>query len=495
MPAVRTALRTTLTTTLRTTRARRVRTRLVVMAAAGGLVLAGCTGGDDPPEPGPTPEATASPTPERTVLRFTVHGTEAQQASYEDVARAFERTRPDIAVEVTGYASAEAARVAVEADVAAGTSPDVFLLDGSDLAQVTATTPDLLQPLDELLEERDVQFGDDHQRVALAQLSADASLQCMPAEMSPTVIYANEDLLPSNRRLRSLQVTLPRATETWTWSEFAATARAIAVADGPGGVRGTYLPIHLDLITALVRSNGGDVVDDVVEPSVLDLTAEDDLLALRLIAVLAADDTVSLTPAQVAEVSDLDRFLDGDLGLVVGTRADVPTLRASGLDVRVLPLPGFARSRSVSSVTGYCVPAASDQVETAADFIAFAVGQDGAMASARRGALVPARLDALSSEAFTQPRRLPSNYRVYADGVRRSEPLPFTPVWDVLTRRADRVLGEALTDPTFDLGVALPLRMEALARRTERLLAPEETEEPGGTGDPGDLPSPSDPAG
>ena len=66
----------------------------------------------------------------------------------------------------------------------------------------------------------------------------------MPAEMSPTVLYANEDLLPSNRRLRSLGVDLPRAIETWGWSEFAATARAIAVADGAGGVHGTYLPIE-----------------------------------------------------------------------------------------------------------------------------------------------------------------------------------------------------------------------------------------------------------
>jgi multiple sugar transport system substrate-binding protein len=243
-------------------------------------------------------------------------------------------------------------------------------------------------------------------------------------------------------------------------------------------VRGVRIPTTLDLMTAFVRGNGGDIVDDVVEPTVLDLTAEEDLQALRLVAVLAADSSVSPTPEEAAEVPDLDRFIAGDVGMMIGTRADVPALREAGLDFRVLPLPGFARARSVSSVSGYCVPASSEQVETAADFIAFAVSQEGAMAAARRGALVPARLDALSSLAFTQPRRLPSNYRVYADGVRRSEPMPFTPQWQALTRRADRVLTDVLTDPTFDLGVALPLRMEALARQTERQLAPEEPKEP-----------------
>ncbi|MGF2075762.1 hypothetical protein, partial [Enterococcus casseliflavus] len=81
---------------------------------------------------------------------------------------------------------------------------------------------DLMAPLDELLEERDVQFGDDHQRVALTELSSEASLQCMPAEMSPAVLYANTDLVPRRRVLRGLGVELPRATETWSWGEMVA---------------------------------------------------------------------------------------------------------------------------------------------------------------------------------------------------------------------------------------------------------------------------------
>ncbi len=476
MPAVRTALMC------------RTGTRLVVAAMAGSLLLSACTGSEDPPEPGPSPQP-SSAGPERTELRFTVFGTRAQQQSYADVARAYERTDPDVDVVTTGYRTAAAALRAVES----GEAPaDVFLMDGSALTEVTTRAPDFLQPLDELLEERDVQFGDDHQRVALSSLSAEAALQCMPAEMSPTVLYADEALLPSQRRLRSLGVELPRAVETWSWNEFAATARAVAVADGPEGMRGVHVPPTLELMTAFVRGAGGDVVDDVEEPRVVDLTSDEALQVLRLVAVLAADRSVSLTPQQVARKPARDRFVDGELGLMVGTRADVPVLRESGREFQVLPLPGFGRSRSVSTVSGYCVPSSSGQIELAADFIAWAVGQEGATTSALRGAVVPARLDVLSSEAFTQPRRLPSNYRVYADGVRRSEPLPDTPEWTALNRRADRVLQQVLTDPTLDLGVTLPLRMASLARQTERLLAPEETEEPEESGSPVPSASPTD---
>jgi multiple sugar transport system substrate-binding protein len=463
-------------------------TRLAVATMAGSLLLSACTGGEDAPEPGPSPQP-SSAGPERSELRLTVFGSPAQQQSYEDVARGYERVDPDVDVVTTGYRTARAAMRAVET----GEQPaDVFLMDGNLLAELTTRAPDLLQPLDALLEERDVQFGDDHQRVALSALSAEAALQCMPAEMSPAVVYANDELLPSRARLRSLGVELPRAVETWGWNEFAATARAVAVADGPEGMRGVYLPATLELVTAFVRGAGADVVDDVAEPRELDLTSDEALQVLRLVAVLAADRSVSLTPEQDAEKSARDRFVDGELGLFVGDRADVPVLRDAGVDFQVLPLPGFGRSRSVSSVSGYCVPSASDRVDLAADFIAWAVSQEGAATAARRGALVPARLDTLSSEAFTQPRRLPSNYRVYADGVRRSEPLPDTPLWTPLNRRADRVLQEVLTDPTLDLGEALPLRMEALARQTERLLAPEETEETDAPDDTGtDEPSAS----
>jgi multiple sugar transport system substrate-binding protein len=476
VPATRTALRT------------RSRIRALVGVLAAGLVLAACTGGDDDPpdppretSPSPSPSAT---TPDPVALTFAVSGTEEQVAAYAEVAQAFERTEPGVEVEVTELA--DTAAILETLDAAEGSPADVFLLDSDFLTGMVIEEGEAVRPLDELLEERGVAFGDDHQRVALTELSAEAALQCMPSEMSPLVVYANRDLLPPRRQLRSQGVVLPRATDAWTWAEFVTTARAVAASDDEA-VRGTYLPISLDLVTAFVRGAGDEIVDDVFEPTRIDLTSDDDLEVMSQLAVLAADASVSLTPEEAERRSARDRFAEGALGMMIGTRADLPALRESRVKFQVMPLPHFGRYRAVSSVSGYCISAQSPHVEAAADFIAFAVSQQGATILAESGAVAPARLDVASSTAFTQPDQRPTNYRVYADAVRRSEPTPFAAEWPALSEQVGAQLSRILSDPTVDLGIELPRRLERLSRRSEQVLSPEETEDidPGESGDAG----------
>ena len=53
--------------------------------------------------------------------------------------------------------------------------------------------------MDELLDERGVDFGDDYSRDALEAFSADDRLQCMPYGISPMVIYYNTRLVDFDR--------------------------------------------------------------------------------------------------------------------------------------------------------------------------------------------------------------------------------------------------------------------------------------------------------
>ena len=74
--------------------------------------------------------------------------------------------------------------------------PDVFLASRSDLAWLRDQK--ITQPVDDLLDERGVDFGDDYSRDALQAYSVDNRLQCMPYGISPMVIYYNKRA----RRLR-----------------------------------------------------------------------------------------------------------------------------------------------------------------------------------------------------------------------------------------------------------------------------------------------------
>lgn len=456
-------------------------------------VLAGCTD-DPPPPPPPTPSASPSSSgPEKVTLRLGVHGNDDVVAAYREITEAFTEQNPHVTVEIEEQPDARSGAAATRSSLDAGEGPDVFLLHEDWLPEFVEEG--YLQPLDILLEERGLQFGDDYQRVALTAFSANSGLQCMPAEMSPLVVFHNKRLLP-RRQLLVQGVTLPDGPEqdTWTWEDFTATAGAAASLE-PGSprspVHGVYLPPDVELLTAFLRSAGADVVDDVLEPTSLTLATDEAVEALRLIATLTRDFSVSPTPQEIVATDPLTTFLEGRLALYVGTRADVPAMRATdGLRFDVFPLPSIDRARSVSETSGLCVDATSDHVEVAADLVAFAVGAEGAAIAAGSGAVVPSHLDTLVSEAFTQPGSAPRGEHVFAESLRRSDVLPYSAAWPKVSDRVEALLTRIYLDPAFDLDEGLVQALERINARSvvwfDPTLETELPDDPTSTSESGD---------
>ena len=105
--------------------------------------------------------------------------------------------------------------------------------------RLAAASEELTQPVDALLDERGVDFGDDYSRDALQAFSADDRLQCMPYGISPMVIYYNTDLVDFDRmEARGLDVP-DEERLNWTFDQFAAAAE---FATRPRrGTRGVYV--------------------------------------------------------------------------------------------------------------------------------------------------------------------------------------------------------------------------------------------------------------
>ena len=451
-------------------RGRRVRGLAVTCVLTA--VLVGCDAGGASPGPGSpaTPPGAGDPTdppgtPAQPVyLTFAVYGDDAVVAAYQRIADVYTAQAPHVDLELTTFPDALSAADEVAAAAGTGQGPDLFLLDQVQLPRMVVQ--EAVAPLDEALDERGLQFGDDFQRSALMTFSADAQLQCMPVEMSPLVVYYNRDLVP-RQALKDRGLVFPRRADTWTWETFEAAARAVAEKDLLGPVKGTWVPPRLDLVTALLRSGGDGVVDDDLDPRSLTLSSEDAVETLTAVVRLASDPVVSLTPADLVQRDAVDWFASGDLGMLIGTRADLPRLRAAvsrgGLDFGVVPLPSFGRSSSTSEATGLCVAADSDAVADAADFVAFAVGPRAARIAAATGQVVPSRLETLTSEVFTQPRLLPRQSQAFLAGAKRSQPLPYSLQWPVVTSRVEEELRRLLSPQSADLGP------RALTRRLARL--------------------------
>ena len=452
--------------------------RMLVGAAALttlGAGLAGCT--TDAGAPSSTPSTPASSSPAATttapaaptVLEVAVFGDERRLEAYQRITDAYAAQQTDVRVDLVTYPDAATAAAALATELDGFLGPDVFLLDQAYLSEFVEEGR--VQPVDTLLEERGLQFGDDYQRVALTTFGAESGLQCMPAETSPLVVYYNRDLLP-RRQLRAQGVNVPRGDQSWPWESFVATARTIAGVDRLGPVKGADIPADLETLTAFVRSAGNEVVDDVLSPTSLTLASEEALETITEIASFTRDPSVSLTREELARKSAATWFTEGNLGMFIGSRDDLPQLRAAeGLRFDVLSLPSFDRAQSVTRMNGYCIGSASDEVQQAADFVAFAVGEEGSEIAASSEVIVPSNLDMVHSDAFTQPGEQPRSAQVYLTAIRRSEPLPYSRAWLQVRVAADEALGRLYNQPGIELESSLERRMVRLDELSERLFA------------------------
>lgn len=471
-------------------RAARVGTAAVVLALSA--TLASCTdgGGTSRPSPSPTgPTSTAAPDPQ--TLRFSVYGGPAELRAYRAIADAFEADNPgvrvvlkdhsdaasaaedafaDLSAESTPSASPSGSAAATSSSPAASpseralTPPDVFLLDQHYLPDLVTTGR--LHPLDGELEERGIDFGDDFQRIALTAFSADSALQCMPFEMSPTVLFVNKEIVRFPQ-LEAEGIIPPQERGTWSWTDFDAIARLVARPGRPA----VHLPADADLLSALVLSAGGDIVDDYAEPGTLDLDSDAGREVLTAWADLARDRSVTLSARQARRLDPLTRFSRGQLAFLFGDRSDVPALRASGVRFDALAVPSFGRARTTSAISGLCVDASSDARDIAVDFVAHAVSDESQARAARSGAIVPAALDVANSLAFEQPDRRPRTVAPFIEGQKRSVLVPYSPGWRLVETRIEELMSRLAAVAPRDLERELERELPLIDEESQALFA------------------------
>jgi multiple sugar transport system substrate-binding protein len=403
-------------------------------------------------------------------LSFSVYGEDALVAAHADLAAAYTRRNPMVEIEVTSAPDVSTAASELTAASDDRSPPDVFIAGERELPGLVQD--DLVQPLDELLEDRGVDFGDGYQRDALEAFSAESALQCMPADVSPLVVYYNTDLL----RLRTLDgpdEEPPRADTGWTWEQFDLAARRLS----RQALHGLYLEPSIGSIAPFVWSAGGSLVDDESAPTTLRLSEGDAQGALEQLLALVRTPGVVPSPAQLAEQDAASRFASGKLGMIVGPRALTPGLRSSmGWRFDVMPLPRIGRAETLTEASGFCISSASKQVDAAADFVTFAVGRRGSTILARSGYVVPTNVEVLYSKAFSQPGLPPAHASVFRQGVRGAGRVPFVPQWPDVEQATRPLLERLFYASTLDLDVALA-RIDAASQPLLAVPEPSPTED------------------
>lgn len=433
------------------------------------LPAAACETGP-PPAPDPAPPPTTPAAQAR--LTFAVQGARDELSAYRAMTETFNSLYDGAEVELR----ADTRRTELMADLRAGKPvPDVFMVSREDLAWLLEEG--LTQPVDTLMDERGVDFGDGYSRDALQAFSADDRLQCMPYGISPRVMFYNTELVDFDR-MEARGLLVPGDSErrepgiqreSWTFEQF--TAAAEFASRPRKHTRGFHIEPTLRSLTPFIQSGGGQIFDDELAPTSLAFSDGATLGALEVALPVLRNPLVTLDQRALDRRSALEWFERGKLAMLPGHRALVPRLRqVQGLDFDVIAMPVLDSAATVGDITGLCLSADAADVPAAADLMVHVLSAPSVQRVAHAGYLVPANLEVALSDDFLQPGRQPASAQVFTNAVRAIVLPPLLTDWteleNVVAHELDRMLNQTVLDD-----------LEALAQEIDEesrvVLAPE----------------------
>ena len=131
----------------------------------------------------------------------------------------------------------------------------------------------------------------------------------------------------------------------------------------------------------------------------------------------------------------------------------------------VTALPVGDEPAGILHSDAYCLSAGSAATEAAADFIAFANGEESQTVAALSGRTVPSLKVVAESPAFLASGQPPANAGAFVNGIPNIRFTPVIPTWTEIEDIAKDVLTRAFYDPAYSLDDAL----EDLGSRTAPL--------------------------
>ena len=374
-----------------------------------------------------TIQAPTSPVAEEgavfTELTFLISGDPTDQTAYQTLIDAFSAEHTDISINLINIPSGGDFRKRLAADFAAGTPPDVFLINYRHLGHFFAANA--VEPLTDYLAASALIRADDYYAEALTAFQWQGKQMCMPQNISSPVVYYNKDLF------NAAGIAYPG--DDWHWDEFVTTAQALTQdqdGDGTADIYGLGMEATIVRAAPFIWMNGGEILDDEAAPAGLALDSPESKAALAWFVGLQTEHHV--VPDAVAEEaeSSLSRFVNGRMAMFVDSRRAVPEFRLiESFDWDVAALPVSQQRASVLHSDAFCMAAAGRQKDATWAFIEFASGVEGQTILAQTGRTVPSRKALAESESFLDPSAKPANSRVFLDAVPGMRHLPLMATW------------------------------------------------------------------
>lgn len=375
--------------------------------------------------------------PAKETVSFMISGDPAERQAYLDLVAAFEAAHPEIEIEVTHIPSGSEYRARLATEFAAGTPPDVTLMNYRRYGAFAANG--LLEPLGPYLAESNLIQPDDFFPITLDAFTWDGVLTCIPQNISSLVVYYNQDMFEA--------ANLPYPAADWTWDDFVKTAVALTQDfDGDGIIDqyGAGIEPSLYRLAPFVWQNGAPIVNSEEFPTRLTITRPPAQAALQWFVDLRQVHGVVPNRVEEAAQDSESRFVAGTTAMFFDSRRGTPTYREIKNFVwDVAPLPHNQEAAGVLHSDAYCLSSTTANKETAWTFIEFANSFEGQTIIAGSGRTVPSLIAVAESDAFLAPDQRPSRSRVWLDTADTLRLVPIISTWEEIEGTASEEIERA----------------------------------------------------
>ena len=366
-----------------------------------------------------------------------VFGDPAEYQAYQELVSAFNASQDEVVVVLSHVPSPREYRTRLVTEFAAGTPPDVTLMNYRRYADFAAN--EMLEPLGPFLDTSDLISSEDFFAAPIVAFTWQGALICLPQNISSLVVYYNQDLFD--------EAGLDYPSDKWSWEMFVETAVALTKdldGDGRADQYGLGLEPSLFRLAPFVWQNGGPLVDDIDRPTRLTLTRPPSLAALLWFTDLHNVHHVVPGRVEEAALDSESRFLSGTTAMYLNSRRGVPTYRAiTDFTWDIAPLPNGRTEAAILHSDAYCLSRTAPDKEAAWRFIEFANSVTGQTIVTRSGRTVPSLKAVAELDAFLDPSLPPSRAQVYINNAAIFRLVPVISTWQEIEGVADQEIERA----------------------------------------------------
>lgn len=350
----------------------------------------------------------------KNVLRYARWTTPEELEATQQIIKEFEKEHPDIKVKIE-YANWGSYWDKLQTEFAAGTAPDVFLLDPMfffDFLQKKA-----LLDLTDYISEKELS---DMWKGAVEVFKWHGRIYALPRDINTTVIYYNKDIFDERG--------VPYPKHNWTWEEFLETAKKLTFdknQDGKPDVFG-YIPSSVmeTCWAPWVWSAGGEILDKERKKCLLSQPKA--LKAFEFLYRMVHIWRVAPSPARMSSLGDLP-FKTGQIAMISDGSWMVQTYyKGCNFKWDIVEFPrGEAQATSINGV-GHAINPKTKNLKAAILLVKFLSSQKAQKILAKTQTSIPVLKSVALSPVFLDAAPK-IDRKVFLNSIKMGRTLPFTP--------------------------------------------------------------------